>query len=156
MSGNTIYVSDTDRLPICNVPVLACQFDLAAEKINSQAITEEVQRTLAAHDLVDDGETVVAISFVWRGDPLHDRLHAIAQGIARALPNLVTAKGPLIQMVDGDVGKTFGHVYDREVAPGCSVVSIDGVQLKEFDYVDVGEVITPTNVVPVIIKSLLF
>ena len=27
---------------------------------------------------------------------------------------------------------------------------------RELDYVDIGEVITPTNVVPIVIKSLLF
>ena len=36
------------------------------------------------------------------------------------------------------------------------LVSIDGVQLQELDYVDVGELITPPGVVPVVIKSLLF
>jgi ethanolamine utilization protein EutA (predicted chaperonin) len=36
------------------------------------------------------------------------------------------------------------------------VMAIDGVQLKEFDYVDIGNVIELTNVVPVVIKSLLF
>ena len=36
------------------------------------------------------------------------------------------------------------------------VIAIDGVQLKEFDYVDIGSVIELTNVVPIIIKSLLF
>jgi ethanolamine utilization protein EutA (predicted chaperonin) len=30
------------------------------------------------------------------------------------------------------------------------------VQLKQFDYVDIGAVIELTNAVPVIIKSLLF
>ncbi|MFN4283364.1 MAG: ethanolamine ammonia-lyase reactivating factor EutA, partial [Alphaproteobacteria bacterium] len=35
-------------------------------------------------------------------------------------------------------------------------VSVDGVSLKEFDYVDIGEMIRPTNVVPLVIKSLLF
>jgi ethanolamine utilization protein EutA len=35
-------------------------------------------------------------------------------------------------------------------------MSIDGMQLKEFDYVDIGEVIQPAYVVPVVIKSLLF
>ena len=33
---------------------------------------------------------------------------------------------------------------------------IDGVQLKQFDYVDIGLPIEVTNVVPIIIKSLLF
>ncbi|HTI87060.1 MAG TPA: ethanolamine ammonia-lyase reactivating factor EutA [Alphaproteobacteria bacterium] len=36
------------------------------------------------------------------------------------------------------------------------MVSVDGVQLREFDYVDIGEMIRPTNVVPLVIKSLLF
>jgi ethanolamine utilization protein EutA len=36
------------------------------------------------------------------------------------------------------------------------VIALDAVQLKEFDYVDIGNVIELTNVVPVIIKSLLF
>ena len=38
----------------------------------------------------------------------------------------------------------------------ADVIAIDGVQLKEFDYVDIGSVIEITNVVPIIIKSLLF
>jgi ethanolamine utilization protein EutA len=36
------------------------------------------------------------------------------------------------------------------------VMAIDGVQLKEFDYADIGSVIEVTNVVPIVIKSLLF
>jgi ethanolamine utilization protein EutA (predicted chaperonin) len=36
------------------------------------------------------------------------------------------------------------------------VIAIDAVQLKDFDYVDIDNVIELTNVVPIIIKSLLF
>ena len=36
------------------------------------------------------------------------------------------------------------------------LVAIDGLQLVELDYVDVGEVILPANVVPVVVKSLAF
>jgi ethanolamine utilization protein EutA len=35
-------------------------------------------------------------------------------------------------------------------------VSIDGLQLLELDYIDVGEVVQPANVVPVVVKSLTF
>lgn len=156
VSGNTIHVSNHTTLPLRNIPVLTCRFDLTEDEIDPQAITDEVQQALTTHDLVDDGETVVAISFAWQGDPLHVRLHTVAQGIAQALPKCVAANGPLVLMVDGDIGKTLGRIFINEVSPGCDVVAIDGVQLKDFDYVDVGEVITPTNVVPVIIKSLLF
>ena len=59
-------------------------------------------------------------------------------------------------LLDGDLGKTLGDVLKEELGVRGDVVSIDGIQLQEFDYVDVGELILPANVVPVIIKSLLF
>lgn len=59
-------------------------------------------------------------------------------------------------MIDGDVGRTLGHILEHELSIERHVVSIDGIQLEEFDFVDIGEVIRPADVVPVVIKSLLF
>jgi ethanolamine utilization protein EutA (predicted chaperonin) len=36
------------------------------------------------------------------------------------------------------------------------VIAVGGVQLKQFDYIEIGRVIEVANVVPIIIKSLLF
>ena len=44
----------------------------------------------------------------------------------------------------------------REQTTLPNVIAIDGVQLKQFDYVDIGRVVEVTNVVPIVIKSLLF
>jgi ethanolamine utilization protein EutA len=44
----------------------------------------------------------------------------------------------------------------RELNWPGKIVSIDGVELQELDYVDVGALIAPPGVVPVVIKSLLF
>jgi ethanolamine utilization protein EutA len=63
---------------------------------------------------------------------------------------------PLILLIDGDVAMSLGRIIRHEVAPAADVIAIDGVQLKQFDYVDIGSVIQQTNVVPIIIKSLLF
>jgi ethanolamine utilization protein EutA len=63
---------------------------------------------------------------------------------------------PLVLLIDGDVGKSLGRVIRHEIAPDADVIAIDSVQLKDFDYVDIGSVIALTNVVPIIIKSLLF
>ena len=62
----------------------------------------------------------------------------------------------MVLVVDGDVGMTLGRIVRHEAAPGANVIALDGVQLKEFDYVDIGCMIEVTNVVPIIIKSLLF
>ena len=50
----------------------------------------------------------------------------------------------------------LGRILHFEVAPRANVIAIDGVQLKHFDYVDIGSVIDVSKVVIVIIKSLLF
>ena len=63
---------------------------------------------------------------------------------------------PLLLMIDGDIGKTMGRILTEELGLSGDLVSIDGVQLQELDFVDVGEVISPPGVVPVVIKSLLF
>jgi ethanolamine utilization protein EutA len=36
------------------------------------------------------------------------------------------------------------------------VVSIDGITLEEFDYIDIGALIPSSGAVPVVIKSLVF
>jgi ethanolamine utilization protein EutA len=62
----------------------------------------------------------------------------------------------LCLMIDGDVGRTMGRLLQDEAGVEGPVVSIDGVQLQELDFVDIGELISPPGVVPIVIKSLLF
>src|SRR5258708_7440474 len=154
ISGNTILIADPDKLPLQNLPVLACSFMLD-EDIAADVVAAEVRAALSRADFAE-GESPVALSFSWRGDPSHGRLHAVAAGICAALPRTLQEELPLVLLIDGDVGKSLGRVIRHEIAPAADVIAIDGVQLKEFDYVDIGSVIELTNVVPIIIKSLLF
>ena len=104
----------------------------------------------------EEGSGPLALAFPWRGDPSHARLHALAAGICKALPQTLAAGLPIILLIDGDIGMSLGRLIRNETAPGADVISIDGVQLKQFDYVDIGRVVEVTNVVPIVIKSLLF
>ena len=63
---------------------------------------------------------------------------------------------PVIVVMDGDAGKTLGNLLVKELGVTGEVISIDNVQLREFDFIDVGEMIPESQVVPLIIKSLLF
>ncbi|MFN3892158.1 MAG: hypothetical protein ACK4MV_17305 [Beijerinckiaceae bacterium] len=47
-------------------------------------------------------------------------------------------------------------MHDLDLDRSCRLLSTNGVQLQELDFVDVGELISPPGVVPVVIKSLLF
>jgi ethanolamine utilization protein EutA len=153
-SGNTILITDPESLPLHNLPVLSCGFPHAYE-IDAGMVAESVRAALAEADLADGGGPV-ALAFPWHGDPLHARLAAVAQGVCAALPKTIAAGHPLVLLIDGDVGKSLGRIIHYEIRPGANVVAIDGVQLKRFDYVDISSVIDVSNVVIVIIKSLLF
>jgi len=152
-SGNTIMISDRNLLPLHNLPVLPCRFDLSGQ-IDADTVAAQVREALAQSDLIDDADAI-ALAFRWQGEPSHTRLAALARGLCGALPKSVQA-GALVLLIDGDVGLSLGRLIHFEIAPGGNVVAIDGVQLKQFDYVDVSSVIEATNVVIVIIKSLLF
>jgi ethanolamine utilization protein EutA (predicted chaperonin) len=154
VSGNTIMITEPDKLPLHNLPVIACRFDMA-ERLDAQAVAAAVRHALSEAD-VEEGSAPVALAFPWHGDPAHARLHALASGICAALPRTLAAKLPVALLIDGDIGMSLGRVIRHEIAPGAEVIAVDGVQLKQFDYVDIGRVIEVTNVVPIIIKSLLF
>src|SRR5262245_9025166 len=153
-SGNTIAISKPDDLPLHNLPVLACNFALG-DAIDPEAVTATVRHAMSLGDIAE-GSSPIALAFPWRGDPSHARLHALASGICAALPNTLAEGLPVVLMIDGDVGMSLGRIIRTETASGANVIAIDGVQLKQFDYVDIGRLIEVTNVVPIIIKSLLF
>ena len=154
VSGNTIHISDEKALPVRNIPVLRPNVALDGD-IDAVKVTEEIKAALTRFDY-EEGEHTVALAFQWKGDPLHARLKALADGICGGLPRTIRGSQALVLMLDGDIGKTIGNILTRECGVKADIISVDGVALKEFDYVDIGEMIKPTNVVPLVIKSLLF
>ena len=154
VSGNTILVSDPDILPLRNIPVIHLHLHLDGN-FSADEVSDEIAHSLARFDMVE-GENVVALAFSWQGEPLHARLYRLAAGICQGMARTLRGGKPLILMMDGDIGRTLGRILRHELDVASSVISVDGLQLKDFDYVDIGAVIRPTNVVPLIIKSLLF
>ncbi len=69
---------------------------------------------------------------------------------------MLDAGHPLVIVTDGDVGGLIGmQCRSEERVPGA-IVSIDGIALSEFDFIDIGEVLRATGATPVVVKSLLF
>jgi len=153
VSGKTIYLPDPYVLPVHNVPVVRVSLGSAAV-IDPQRLAVAIRSGVDEIDLDRTGS--VAIAFSWHGDPEHSLLKATGEGISQALAPLQDRIKLLLLMIDGDIGKTLGRLLHRELHWPGKLVSIDGMELQELDYVDVGELIAPPGVVPVVIKSLLF
>jgi len=153
VSGKTIHLSDPAILPLHNVPVVHVGFDLS-EDVAAETVGRTVAAKLASLDLAPGAR--MALAFAWHGDPEYSRLRRSAEAIKQALAPTDGREAPLVLVIDGDVGKTFGRILCEELAWPGHVVSIDGVRLQDLDFVDVGELISPPGVVPLVIKSLLF
>jgi ethanolamine utilization protein EutA len=153
VSGKTIYLPDPYVLPVHNVPVVHVELE-SGGSIDAPRLIGAIRAGLAEIDL--DRNPQVAIAFSWRGDPEHARLKQAGEGILQALAPVNDRIKLLLLMIDGDIGKTLGRILHRELHWPGKIVSIDGMELHALDYVDVGELIAPPGVVPVVIKSLLF
>jgi len=57
---------------------------------------------------------------------------------------------------DGDIGGIIGLHFQEECSISKPIISIDGIALNDFDYIDVGALIPTSGSVPVVIKSLIF
>jgi ethanolamine utilization protein EutA len=154
LSGNTIAISDPNVLPFHNLPVLFPRLP-SNGSVSSAEVTGAIRASLSRFDM-REGEAPIALAFAWDGDPYYAALRALADGIAAALPSSIQHGLPLVLAFDRDVGKLVGDILKLELAVPNAIISIDGMELREFDFIDIGEVIQPTNVVPVVIKSLLF
>src|SRR5262249_17744392 len=78
------------------------------------------------------------------------------EGIRRGLANTIAAQKPIYIMLDGDIAQTLGAILREELHVESEVLAIDGVVLRDFDYIDLGRIRMPSYTVPVTLKSLLF
>ena len=135
LSGSTIFVSTADALPVRNVPVVRAEV-----------------ATLATAATSIEGTGPIALAIPWRGAPRHAALRALGEAI-------MTAAGPhrpLIVALEADIAHTLGRILVDELGAAGPLVVVDGLDLRDLDYVDIGGIVRPAGVVPVVIKSLVF
>jgi ethanolamine utilization protein EutA len=97
------------------------------------------------------GSGPIALAVKWEGEPEHARIRALAERVAAA-----TDRRPLVVASDGDIAATLGAVLREELGFKGDLVTLDGLDLGDLDYIDVGTPVAPSGVVPVIVKSLVF
>ena len=155
LSGSTIYVAPADALPVRNVPVVPIPPLEDVEELDVPALTQSVKAALLRMEL-DQGERAVALAFKWQGAATFARLDGFCRAIVVGLERVLCQGHPLIVVGDDDVGGLIGIHLKHELQVPNAVISVDGLELKSFDYIDIGALLPESGAVPVIIKSLVF
>ena len=152
LSGNTLHISNPAVLPIRNIPVVHPRLPAV---LSVEAVRDAIRESFRRLDL-EEGEQPVALAVSWQGEPRYASLRALAGGIAQGMPRSLSAGFPLVIALREDVGRALGAILEEDFGVQADLVSIDGLQLLELDYIDIGELLQPSNVVPVVVKSLAF
>jgi ethanolamine utilization protein EutA len=155
LSGNTIFVDPAAILPLASLPVIVPEVAFDADEIDVSAVASAVRASLRRMDL-GGGDRLVAVGYRWSGPATYARLDAFAAGLAEGLAPLLADGMPLVLVGDGDVGGLLGVHCRTERPVAQAVVSIDGISVRELDFIDIGEVLQVSGGVPVVVKSLVF
>lgn len=155
VSGSTIFIAPHEIVPLKNVAVITPDLPLDAETLDAQQIAHSIRAALRRFDL-QDGEQAVALCYRWQGSATFARLDAFCRGAAAGMSAQLENKLPLILVGDGDIGGLIGIHCQEECGVSTGIVSIDGITLKAFDFIDIGALMETSGAVPVVIKSLVF
>jgi ethanolamine utilization protein EutA (predicted chaperonin) len=155
VSGSTIYLSPVDVVPVRNVPVVMPRFPWHAADFSAASVAEVIQDALRRFDLLD-AHAPVALAAHWEGSATYGRIKAFCTGAVEAMQPHVANGHPLVVVFDSDIGGLLGLHFREEMRLDLPIISIDGVELREFDYIDIGALIPSSGAVPVVIKSLVF
>lgn len=151
VSGSTIG-ADEDVLPLRNVPIVHVEM---AEGGGRETLVEAIGAAVNRRHQGLDERSLPGVHLGWTGEPSHGRLLAAAEAVHRVW-NDAGRPQPLVVVFDRDVAASFARVMRSLPDPPAAMVVLDGLDLGELDYLDIGRVIRPAGVVPVVVKSLLF
>jgi ethanolamine utilization protein EutA len=155
VSGSTIFISPRDAVPVKNVAVITPSIDMGGDLLDERQISQAVQTSVKL--LNPDGNyQPVAVCVGWSGSATFQRLNCLGRGIVEGLRPVLDQGHPLVLVTDCDIGGLLGIHCREELGVTNPVISIDGIELRAFDFIDIGELLDQTGAVPVVIKSLVF
>jgi ethanolamine utilization protein EutA len=148
-SGNTSYVSNLKALPVHGLKVIQASIR------NGESPRDALKQALAKFDL-QRFTSGLALSLSVDGVPDYQSVRRIAEGIAEVLKEADDPKCPLYLTLDLDVAKSLGGILKDEFKVARDVIAVDGIEVGDLDYIDIGECLGITEVIPVTVKSLMF
>jgi ethanolamine utilization protein EutA len=151
-SGSTSYISTSDVLPVRGVQV-------ARALINKEQTADEMQIALTAALAKYDVKYLssnMALALSVAGQPDYGYIRKLAESISSVSDPAAESGTPMFVMLDIDVAKSLGGIVTEELKLDRSLIAIDGIEVGDLDYVDIGKPMGVSEVIPVTVKSLIF
>ena len=136
------------------LPVYALKA-VKAERTDAEHLDKAVLRALGKFDL-DSYSDGMALGITLDDNLNYPYLRRVAESIASVLSTADESVRTLFLVIDKDVAKTLGSILKEELAVSQEIIALDGIDLGDLDYIDIGRPMGKTEVLPVTVKSLIF
>jgi ethanolamine utilization protein EutA len=148
-SGNTSYVSNEKALPVHGLKVIQAPIR------DRESVSAALRQSLRKFDLTRF-TSGLALSLTVSGVPDYQSVRRIAEGITEILKEAEDQRCPLYLTLDLDIAKSLGAMLKDEFHVARDIIAVDGIEVGDLDYIDIGECLGITEVIPVTVKSLMF
>jgi len=151
-SGSTSFIATSDVLPVRGIQV-------ARAFIDKEQSTDEMRKSLSLalskYDLQKLTSTM-AMALSVSGQPDYWYIRHLGEAIQSVVDTSESADAPLFLVIDVDVAKSLGGILKEELKLERQVICIDGIEVGDLDYIDIGKPMGVSEVIPVTVKSLIF
>ncbi|MEJ2040568.1 MAG: ethanolamine ammonia-lyase reactivating factor EutA [Desulfosarcinaceae bacterium] len=145
-------------MPRLTVPLIEPANKIRATVIGAGAHTHVVSEIAISFKRFDlsEGQETVALYFKGLIHNSYPKLELFADAIVAALPDSIKNSIPIILIFNSDIACSVGNVIRRETDLKTNLLTLDELDLKEGDWIDIGEPLVKNQVFPVTVKSLIF
>lgn len=151
VSGSTIRY-ERDKLPIKNIPILKVSPE---DEASLETLKSSIMQQMPL--FMPEGKAEqIAIAFTGEKRTSFADVQALAAAVIESAKEVIQGPYPLIVVVENDIGKVLGNALNVRLEHKKDVICIDGIKTLSGDYIDIGEPIAGGQVLPVVIKTLIF
>ena len=150
VSGSTIHY-EQGTLPLKNVPILKVSEE---DEASLETLKASILNQMPLY-MPEGKAEQLAIAFTGEKRTSFADIQALAAAIIESTKEVISSRYPLV-VVENDIGKVLGNALNVLLKREKDVICIDGIRTLSGDYIDIGEPIAGGQVLPVVIKTLIF
>lgn len=156
VSGNTIYLSG-NSLPQRNLQVMKVQVEMG--KPTEGDVADAVCSVLGRYDIdrmAHAGPLALAVNISPNTAIGPELLRNLTQGILSAVNRNCAGANPIVLIFDIDIANLVGNILAEKSGHAKDIICIDGINVGDLDYIDIGTEIQSSRTVPVVVKNMVF